>query len=363
MNVDSPVFVIAEAGVNHNGSLELARQLIDAAADAGADAVKFQTFRSEAVISRFAAKADYQIANTGSQESQLEMARKLEFGEAEHAALIEHCARRGIQFLSTPFDLESVRLLTERFHLERLKIPSGEITNLPLLLAVVRTGRSIIMSTGMATLEEVEFALAALAYGTVSPADARPTANQLASYDRESSARQALRGRVVLLHCTTEYPAPFEDVNLRAMDTLAATFEVPVGYSDHTPGITIPVAAVARGAKVIEKHVTLDRKLPGPDHVASIEPHELRAMVRMIRDVEAALGDGVKRPMPSEMKNIAIARKSLVAGRPIARGEQYTQSNLTTKRPGSGISAARYFEFLGRTAARDYAADELIDEA
>jgi N-acetylneuraminate synthase len=356
------VFVIAEAGVNHNGSLDLARQLIDAAAAAGADAVKFQTFRSEAVISRFAVKAQYQIVNTGADESQLEMVRKLEFGEAEHAALIEHCARRNILFLSTPFDLQSVGLLTRKFNLPRLKIPSGEITNLPLLLAVGRAGKPIIMSTGMAALEEIEAALAVLAFAFVAAPDARPSAEQLAAAYRDSRATQLLRARVILLHCTTEYPAPFEDVNLRAMDTMAARFGLPVGYSDHTPGITIPVAAVARGAVVIEKHVTLDRRLPGPDHVASIEPSELTAMVSMIRNVEASLGDGRKRAMPSEIKNISIARKSLVASRAIARGERYTEDNLTTKRPGSGVSAMRYFEYLGRSAQRDFAADELIDE-
>jgi N-acetylneuraminate synthase len=358
----SRVFVIAEAGVNHNGSLDLARQLIDAAAQADADAVKFQTFRSESVISRFAAKAPYQIANTGDSESQLDMVRKLEFGAAEHAALIEHCARRNILFLSTPFDLESVELLTRTFSLERLKIPSGEITNLPLLLAVGRAGKPIILSTGMATLDEIEAALAALAFAFVSAPDARPTSQQLGAAHRDERALQLLRARVVLLHCTTEYPAPFADVNLRAMDTMAARFGLPVGYSDHTPGITIAVAAVARGAVVIEKHVTLDRRLPGPDHVASIEPGELTAMVRMIRDVETSLGDGNKRAMPSEIKNIAIARKSLVAARPIAPGEPYSEQNLTTKRPGSGVSAMRYFDYLGRRARRAYGADELIDE-
>jgi len=357
-----PVFVIAEAGVNHNGSLDLARQLIDAAATAGADAVKFQTFRSEAVISRFAVKAQYQIANTGADESQLDMVRKLEFGAAEHAALIEHCRSRDIVFLSTPFDLESVVLLTREFNLPRLKIPSGEITNLPLLLAVGRAGKPIIMSTGMAELDEIETALSVLAFAFTAAPDERPSTEKLAAAYRDSRARELLRSRVVLLHCTTEYPAPFEDVNLRAMDTMAAAFGLPVGYSDHTPGITIPVAAVARGAVVIEKHVTIDRTLPGPDHVASIEPQELTSMVRMIRNVEAALGDGRKRAMPSEVKNIAIARKSLVASRPIATGERFSETNLTTKRPGSGVSAMRYYDFLGRTARRDYASDELIDE-
>jgi N-acetylneuraminate synthase len=360
--VSRHVFVIAEAGVNHNGSLDLARRLIDAAAEAGADAVKFQTFRASAVVSRFARKAEYQIANTGSDESQLEMVRKLEFGEADHRVLTEHCERRGIEFMSTPFDIDSVRLLTERFDLKRLKIPSGEITNLPLLLAVGRAGKPMILSTGMATLEEIEAALSALAFAIGAPADAVPTPEDLVRSYQIPALRELLRSRTVLLHCTTEYPAPFEDVNLRAMDTLADHFGVLVGYSDHTPGIAVTVAAAARGAAVIEKHITLDRNLPGPDHVASIEPHELARLVRMIREIEPSLGDGHKRPMPSELKNIAVARKSLVAARPIVRGELYTQENLTTKRPGSGVSAMRYFEFLRRRADRDYAEDELIDE-
>jgi N-acetylneuraminate synthase len=360
--VNTRVFVIAEAGVNHNGSLDMACELIDAAASAGADAVKFQTFRASAVISRFARKAEYQIANTGSEGSQLDMVRKLEFGEAEHKLLIEHCGRRGIEFMSTPFDLESVRLLTERFDLTRLKIPSGEITNLPLLVAVGRIGKPMILSTGMATPEEIEAALSGLAFAMNAPTHAFPTTENLLRAYEAPDLRELLRSRITLLHCTTEYPAPFEDVNLRAMDTLASRFGVPVGYSDHTRGIAIPVAAAARGAVVIEKHITLDRRLPGPDHVASIEPDELSLMVRMIRDVEVSLGDGHKRPMPSEIKNIAIARKSLVAARPVARGELYTQENLTTKRPGSGVSAMRYLEFLGRPAGRDYGQDELIEE-
>jgi N-acetylneuraminate synthase len=360
--VNDRVLVIAEAGVNHNGSLDLALQLIDAAAAAGADAVKFQTFRSEAEISRYAAKAEYQITNTGTEESQLDMVRKLELGEREHAALIEHCSRRNITFLSTPFDLGSVRLLAERFNISRLKIASGEITNVPLLLAIARTGKPMIMSTGMATLPEVAFALSVLAFALTAPRAAQPTAAALNECRPGTPASEKLRSRLVLLHCTTEYPAPFADVNLRAMDTLAEAFGLPVGYSDHTTGITIPVAAVARGASVIEKHITLDRTLPGPDHVASIEPGELTSMVRMIRDVELALGHGRKEPMPSEIKNIAIARKSLVAAGSIRAGESFSERNLTTKRPGTGISASRYFEFLGTPARRDYADDELIDE-
>lgn len=357
-----PVFIIAEAGVNHNGSLELARQLIDVAAAAGADAVKFQTFRSEAVISRAAKKAEYQVTNTGSDESQLDMVRKLELGADEHRQLITHAHSRGIHFLSTPFDLESLALLVDVFDLPQLKIPSGEITNLPLLLAAGRSRRLLIVSTGMATLGEVEQALAILAFAMTAPPEARPTATAITAAFLSDEGQRLLKARVSLLHCTTEYPAPVAEVNLRAMATMKAAFGLPVGYSDHTEGIHIAVAAVALGATIIEKHFTIDRTLPGPDHVASLEPEELSAMVRAIRAVTGALGSGLKLPAPSEMKNITVARKSLVAASDVMKGEVFTVENLTTKRPGSGISAIRYEEFLGRVAVRDFLADELIEE-
>jgi len=325
------VFVIAEAGVNHNGSVERALAMIDCAADAGADAVKFQTFHADALVSRGAAKAEYQVRATGDEESQLEMVRALELDEAAHRQLVAHCRARGIEFMSTPFDPESVALLVS-LGVSRLKIPSGEITNPLLLRAVAATALPLIMSTGMSTLDEIEAALAV------------------------TGARE----RVTLLHCTTEYPAPIGEVNLRAMATMAARFGLPVGYSDHTEGIVVASAAVALGAVVIEKHFTLDRGLPGPDHKASLEPSELRAMVAAIRAVERALGRVEKAPTPSEVKNLVVARKSLVAARAIRRGERFTPENLTTKRPGSGISAMRYDEWLGREADRDYEADELI---
>lgn len=356
------VFVIAEAGVNHNGSLECAKQLIDVAAKARADAVKFQTFRSESVISRFATKAQYQVVNTGNDESQLAMVRNLELSIEEHQILIAHAKDRGILFLSTPFDLESLHTLVDVFHLPQLKIASGEITNLPLLLAAGRAALPLIVSTGMATLAEVEQALAAVAFACVNPADAQPTPQALTDAYISARGQALLRERVSLLHCTTEYPAPVSDVNLRAMDALRSAFGLPVGYSDHTRGIHVAVSAVALGATIIEKHFTLDRNMPGPDHPASLEPDELADMISNIREIEQAVGSGHKLPAPSELKNISVARKSLIAARDVKRGERFDAGSLTTKRPGSGISAMRYFEFLGRPASRDYAADELIDE-
>jgi N-acetylneuraminate synthase len=360
--MSSPVFVIAEAGVNHNGSLECAKELIDVASSAGADAVKFQTFRSESVISRGARKAQYQVTNTGSEESQLEMVKRLELDLAAHHTLIAHARSRGILFLSTPFDLESVRVLSDVLDLPQLKIASGELTNLPLLVAAARTRKPLIVSTGMCTLGEVEQALAAIAWAGTATTGAMPTEIARTTAFRTPGGQTFLRERVSLLHCTTEYPAPVEDVNLRAMATLRDAFGLPVGYSDHTRGVHVSIAAVALGATVIEKHFTLDRSMPGPDHVASLEPAELVALVTGIRDVEQALGSGLKIPAPSELKNIDIARKSVVASMPIRRGERFDLNNLTTKRPGHGVTAMRYYDCLSRVAARDYAVDELIDE-
>lgn len=358
----SHVFIIAEAGVNHNGSLQRALELIDVAAAAGADAVKFQTFRSESVISRAARKAEYQITNTGNDDSQLEMVRALELSVDQHRQLIERASARNIAFLSTPFDLDSVRVLAQEFRLPRLKIASGEITNLPLLLAAGRVGCPLLLSTGMSTLAEVEQALHVLAFAFRAPPDARPKAQDLEVAYRDEMAQRLLHDRITLLHCTTEYPAPVAEANLLAMDTLRAAFGLPVGFSDHTQGIHIALAAVARGAAVIEKHFTLDRTLPGPDHVASLEPGELTALVRGVRDVQQALGSGRKLPAPSELKNIAIARKSLIAAQPIKRGQSFNETNLTTKRPGSGVSAMKFYDYVGRTAQRDYSVDDLIDE-
>jgi len=351
--------IIAEAGVNHNGSLERALELIDAAARAGADVVKFQTFKTEKVISRNAEKAEYQKNATGSEESQFEMVKKLELDEVAHRLLMKRCTEKGITFLSTPFDSDSVRLLAETFELPRLKIPSGEITNAPMLFQIAAYGKPVILSTGMSTLGDVEAALGVLAFGYLkSAAKPSPESFQRAFYSDEGQS--VLQQNVILLHCTTEYPAPFAEVNLRAMDTLRSAFRLPVGFSDHTEGIAIPLAAVARGAVIIEKHFTLDRKLPGPDHRASLQPDELTAMVRGIREVEQALGNPLKAPAPSERKNIAIARKSLVAGLDIKKGDLLNETNLAIKRPGTGISPMHYWEYLNLPAERDYREDEVI---
>lgn len=329
------VLIIAEAGVNHNGDLELARQLIDAAAAAGADLVKFQTFSANRLVTANARKADYQTRNSGGGETQHEMLRRLELGPEAHHQLLAHCQARGIGFFSTGFDLESVDFLLD-LGLDKFKIPSGEITNLPYLRHVGRHGKEVILSTGMATLGDIEAAIEAL----------------------EQAGTP--RDRITVLHCTTEYPTPMNEVNLRAMQSIGEAFGVAVGYSDHTPGIEVAIAAVALGARVIEKHFTLDRNLPGPDHKASLEPGELKAMVSAIRNIETALGDGIKRLTPSEAKNRPIARKSLVAARPIRTGEAFTNENITTKRPGTGISPMRWDEVMGQVAQKDYKEDDLI---
>lgn len=351
--------LIAEAGVNHNGSLDMALRLIDAAAEAGADLVKFQTFRAQNLASRQAPKAAYQMCHTDAAESQFDMLRKLELAEEAHDRLMEHCRACGIGFLSTPFDLDSLGLLVRK-GVRQLKLGSGDLTNAPLLLAIGRSQLPLILSTGMATLGEVEATLGALAFGYLRRED--PPSRD-AFEDARSSPEGAaiLANNVTLLHCTTEYPAPLADVNLRAMDTLVAAFGLPVGYSDHTEGIAVAIAAAARGAAVIEKHLTLDRKLPGPDHAASLEPMDWKALVQAVRDVEIALGDGRKIARPGERRNIAIARKSLVAARPIAIGESFSLDNLTCKRPGYGRSPFDYWSLLGRPASRAYGPDEEIE--
>lgn len=328
--------IIAEAGVNHNGDMTLARQLIDVAADAGADMVKFQTFSADRLVTTHTTKADYQTRTTDAGESQHAMIRQLELTRSMHEALIAHCKSRGILFFSTGFDPDSVDLLAVLGQ-KRFKIPSGEITNLPYLRHVGRYGKPVILSTGMATLGEIESALEVL---------------EQAGTPRE---------RVTVLHCNTAYPTPVVDVNLRAMLTIRDAFGVAVGYSDHTLGIEVSTAAVALGAAVIEKHFTLDRNLPGPDHKASLEPGELRAMVAAIRNIEQALGNGIKRPSPSEARNKPAARKSLVAARAIRAGEAFSEANIAVKRPGTGLSPMRWDEVLGRKAPRDFAADELIE--
>lgn len=330
------VFIIAEAGVNHNGSLERAREMVRVAKNIGADAVKFQTFSADALVARGAPKADYQKQATGVSESQLDMLRRLELDEAETRELLELCDENGIQFISSPFDLASVDLLA-RLNVRILKIPSGELINVPYLRRVGAVDCRIILSTGMSELDEIERSLEVL-------------------QDAGSSTE-----RITLLHCTTEYPAPYGEVNLRAMRSMGERFGVEVGYSDHTLGIEIPVAAVALGARVIEKHFTLDRSLPGPDHQASLEPDAFAAMVDAIRNVEAGLGDGHKRRTPSEERNRLVARKSVVAARDIRCGEVFTEHNLTAKRPGTGISPLLWDDVVGQRAKRNFEPDEMIE--
>ncbi len=354
------VTVIAEAGVNHDGSPEMALELVEAAAAAGADVVKFQTFRADKMIAASAPKARYQQETTGTGESQLEMVRHLELAPELHEILIERCGERGIEFLSTPFDSESLALL-ERLGLRRLKVPSGEITNGPLLLLLARTGLPLIVSTGMANLAEVGDALDLLAFAMVRAGQPTPSSRELSGFARRADGRAVLADRVTLLHCTTEYPAPMTSVNLRAMDSLARTFGLPVGYSDHTNGITVSIAAAARGAVVIEKHFTLDRGLPGPDHRASLEPGELGAMVAAIREVQEALGDGVKASQACERANADVARKSLIAARDIRSSECFTAENLAAMRPGTGVSPMAYWSYVGRSAGRAYSTRELIE--
>ncbi len=330
------VIIIAEAGVNHNGSYELAIKMVDEAKRAGADYVKFQTAKPELVISTFAPKAEYQKETTGAAESQLEMCKAIHLPLTDYKPLKEYCDKVGIGFMSTPFDLVSIDVL-EPLDMDYYKIPSGEITNLPYLRKIASKHRPVILSTGMCEIEEVEAALQVLEQGGVKRSD------------------------VIVLHCNTEYPTPMCDVNLRAMDDLRRSLGVEVGYSDHTKGIEVPIAAVALGARVIEKHFTLDKTMEGPDHKASLEPDELKAMVDAIRNIEQALGDGHKHVSPSERKNMDIARKSIVAARDIRKGEVLTEENITTKRPGNGISPMRWDSVIGTTAIRDFGYDELIE--
>ncbi|MBU6402082.1 MAG: N-acetylneuraminate synthase [Verrucomicrobia bacterium] len=353
------VLIIAEAGVNHNGSPELAARLVNAAAEAGADAVKFQVFKTVNVLTRSAPKAEYQKRTTEPQESFLEMGRKLELSFETFAGLASQCRERGIGFLASPFDEESLRFLQAEIQVPKIKIASGEITNGPLLLQAARGGRPVILSTGMSNLEEIEAALAVLAFGYSHPRSA-PSSSGFREALRSEVGRKALEERVTLLHCTTEYPAPAEEANLRAMATLRDRFGLDVGWSDHTPGVAVAIAAAALGASVIEKHFTLDRTLAGPDHAASLEPSELRALVAAIRTVEVALGSREKRATASEVKNRSVARRSLVAARPIHRGEPFTPENLVAKRPGTGLSPMHFWELLGQTADRDYESDDLI---
>ena len=329
------ITIIAEAGVNHNGDLGQALTLVETAAQAGADIVKFQAFRATDLATSTTPKAAYQQRHTGKNESQLAMLQRLELAPGDLRQIAAHCARCGIDFLASPFDLASVDLLCE-LGVRQIKIPSGEITNLPLLRAIGARGKEVILSTGMANLGEVEAALAVL------------------------EASGLPKERITVLHCCSAYPAPFDAVNLKAMDALRQAFQVRVGYSDHTPGVAVAVAAAARGATVIEKHFTLDKDLPGPDHAASLTPDELALLVNSIRQVEQALGDGIKRPQPVERDNRAVVRRSIVASRPIRQGEVFSNDNLTSKRPATGLSPMLWDAVLNRRAPRDFAPDDPI---
>ena len=360
MSGNGRALVIAEAGVNHNGSIDLACELVDAAADAGADIVKFQTFSADALVTPDAPKAAYQLETTDRGQTQYEMLKALELKASDYRRLVERCRARGIGFLSTPFDPASLAFLVDELAIDRVKIPSGEITNGPMLLAAARTRLPVILSTGMSTLEDVREALAVLAFGY----DRRDETPGREAFERayvSQSGRDALRERVTLLHCTTSYPAPLATINLRAMDTMRDAFGLPVGYSDHSQGIVVPIAAVARGAVVIEKHFTMDRTLPGPDHLASLEPAELKSMVSAIRDVETALGSAQKLPTAGELETCKVVRKSLSAARPIAPGEAFTEENMMPRRPGSGISPMEFWDILGSTAGRAYRTNDLIE--
>lgn len=352
------ILIIAEAGVNHNGSLAMALEMVDAAADAGADMIKFQTFKPELGVSRCAEKADYQKDTTGTAESQLEMVRKYELSREAHETIAVRCREAGIEFFSTPFDLPSVGLLLS-LGVRIIKIPSGEITNWPLIHRVGATGKPAVMSTGMSAIAEIKDALGVYLLGALNPG-VTPDRETLEAAYASPEGRAYLQRNMTLLHCTTQYPVPYEDVNLLAMEVLRDEFGLPVGYSDHTQGIAVSIAAAARGAVVLEKHFTLDRTLPGPDHRASIEPDELRDLTASVRIVEKSLGERSKRVVPSEEPNRKIARKSLTALTDIKKGEVFSWDNLGAKRPGDGVPPTEFWRYLGEKASRDYAPDEQL---
>nr|WP_321503129.1 N-acetylneuraminate synthase [uncultured Dethiosulfovibrio sp.] len=352
------VYIIAEAGVNHNGSMEMALKLVDAAADAGADAVKFQTFKAEKLVKRDAPKAEYQIKTTGARESQFEMLRRLELSEDDHRRIQTACKDRGIDFLSTPFDQDSLSFLADNLGLKKIKLGSGEVTNGPLLLKAAKADLSVILSTGMSLLGEVEMALGCLAFGYMGLEN--PSKEGFVAAYSDPEGRSLLRDKVTVLHCTSEYPAPLEDVNLNCMVTMGKALGLSVGYSDHTQGISVPIAAVALGATVVEKHFTLDKNLPGPDHRASIDPGEMASMVKAIRDVELALGDGTKTVTPSERPNRLTVRKSLAFSSDLPYGSTIEERHLLPLRPGNGVSPMEMWDVLGRTTVKDVKAGDLL---
>ncbi|MDO6426450.1 N-acetylneuraminate synthase [Thalassotalea sp. 1_MG-2023] len=351
--------IIAEAGVNHNGSLELAFQLIDKAVDCGADIVKFQTFVTENLVTKNAKQAKYQVDNIGQETNQWQMLKELELNFEQHIALKDYCTNKGIEYLSTAFDITSLNFLTKTLHLNKLKIPSGELTNLPFVLAHAEKGCDLIVSTGMATNKDIELALGAIAFGLLNT-HGEPTIKAFNEAYQSPLGKELLQQKVILLHCTTEYPAPFDEINLNAMDKMKSNFSLPVGYSDHSAGIVVPIAAVAKGACILEKHFTLDKTMEGPDHKASVEPDELARMIKSIRITEKALGSSVKSPSPSEIENKAIVRKSIVAKIDIKQGDLLTQENLAIMRPGTGLEPKYYWELLNTPAISSFKAGELI---
>ena len=355
------VYIIAEAGVNHNGNPDLAFNLIDIACEAGADAIKFQTFKASKLVTQHASKALYQTKTTNANETQYEMLKQLELDHETFKHLSEYSESKGIDFLSTAFDEDSLYFLHNELSLNTLKIPSGEITNAPLLLAHSRTGSDLIVSTGMATLQEIQRALEIISFGYLNSFGVEPKSKKcFRNAFLTKEGQEMLNNKVSLLHCTTEYPAPFSEINLNAILTMKKKFQLPVGYSDHSAGITVSIAAAAIGANIIEKHFTINRDMVGPDHKASIEPDELKSLVEGIRTVEVCMGNGKKLPMQSEIKNINIARKSIVANKEIKRGEKFTTKNLAIKRPGNGMSPYEYWNILGKISAQDFDKDDFI---
>lgn len=355
------VFIIAEAGVNHNGSLFLAKKLVDEAKKAGVDAIKFQTFKAENIVTKKAIQADYQKKNSGEITSQYCMLKKLELSFEDFKILKEYCDEKEILFLSTPFDFESVDFLVDELKMSLVKISSGDLTNLPLLHHVAKKRKKIIISTGMATIEEIHDALAFIAFG-LKYTDEEVVYDKVYRFYNSQEAKKILKKYVSILHCTTEYPTPVDSINLNAINMMRDIFKLDIGFSDHSIGINIPVAAVAMGAVIIEKHFTLDKNLQGPDHVASLSSGELKEMVRAIRDVEMAKGEYVKKPVSIEIKNKNIARKSLIANTDILEGEEFTLKNLAIKRPGGGISPKEYWHYLNKKSKKNYRQDEYIDE-
>jgi N-acetylneuraminate synthase len=354
-------YIIAEAGVNHNGSLDLAFDLVDAAVNAGVNAVKFQTYKTENLVTKHAKQAKYQVKNIGEETSQFDMLKKLELSYDEFDQIKAYCDKKKIEFLSTPFDRESVDFLVNEIGIKTVKIPSGELTNIPFIHYIATKRKPIILSTGMSTIKDIHESLSFIAFGLAYPNE-KVEIEAVHSFYHTSEAKNWLGNYVTILHCTTEYPTPYTDINLRAMDHIKREFQVNVGLSDHSEGIYVPIAAIARGAQIIEKHFTISRSLPGPDHSASLEPAELTEMVKAIRLIEQSLGNSEKKPTKKEQQNQIAARKSLVAAMSIQVGQIFTEENITIKRPGSGMEPSRLWSIIGKTASKSYEEDELIDE-